>query len=70
MGDCYCIVNIVHSFNLNSKTYTDAKETCETKAKNGFKKGMAIRIVEFSYWGYKNRKIFAFKARPFRIKSG
>ena len=37
--NCWLIVNITHSFNPNLKNYADAKEFCETAAKNGFKAG-------------------------------
>ena len=36
---CWLIVNITHSFNPNPRNYANAKEFCETAAKNGFKAG-------------------------------
>ena len=37
--NCWLIVNITHSFNPIPRNYADAKEFCETAAKNGFKAG-------------------------------
>ena len=38
-ANCYQIVNIVHRFSFERINYADAKEFCETAAKNGFKTG-------------------------------
>ena len=37
--NCWLIVNITHSFNPSLRNYADAKEFCETAARNGFKAG-------------------------------
>ena len=41
--NCNEIINVVHSFNRDKKSYADAQETCEKAALNGFKSG---RLVE------------------------
>ena len=53
--NCFWIVNIVHSFNHDKKTYPDAQETCEKAALNGFKTG---RLVEPKTQSF-NDKVYA-----------
>ena len=52
--NCYQIINVVHSFNRDFKTYPDAQETCEKAALNGFKTGRLVEPKTRSF----NDKVF------------
>ena len=57
--NCWLIVNITHSFNPIPRNYADAKEFCETAAKNGFKAGRLYEPKSQSFNDKVNAKLLS-----------